>query len=537
MPSARRLLAAACAVAIGGGSVFADERTWTDASGKFKVTGTFVRERDGQIHIRCEDGRLVAIDASAISKADRSFIRDGGGATPSRSARPTEQPASQTAVPTAQLAQKPQAARKSGESAAPGTKEVIAEGAGLSKEEALKDAFRAAIRQVVGEVVDSAVQVRNDELIKDEILLYSDGFIPHHDVTAATVERGIHRVTIHATVERRSLVSKLQAAKITVKTLDDDGEDVVGKVFTEREARDAAKAMVAKAFVGFPSDQLEARVLDWKPVEDEGDHITLAIKVAIAPSKDAYKAFQQRLCQRLGDVAKTDGEFTTTMPSHEPWNGDPCRLPYVGKQNQFSDEMVKLMPAVADVQTTDDGRPKDLMVIAVATLISADSTRIDWSYFVLDGKAGAAVLSAAQRPGSCKLTFESATGEPIAVERFDPVRDQFPKPDGYMDQIPWNKYLVKIWQADTGPYARRGDSFFSGLAEYDPPSASQESLKPAVAFVAPIVFGSGWNDNLMYVPRVNLTRHVRLTEDEVRPIKKVRCEMTFRKGSERGDER
>ena len=44
-------------------------------------------------------------------------------------------------------------------------------------------------------------------------------------------------------------------------------------------------------------------------------------------------------------------------------------------------------------------------------------------------------------------------------------------------------------------------------------------------------FGSGYTDNFMYVPKVMLSRHVRLTEDEVRPIKRVRCELTFRKSS------
>ena len=50
-------------------------------------------------------------------------------------------------------------------------------------------------------------------VIKDEILTYSDGYIPHHDVISDTVDRGVHTITIRATVERRRLVSKLRAAK------------------------------------------------------------------------------------------------------------------------------------------------------------------------------------------------------------------------------------------------------------------------------------------------------------------------------------
>ena len=55
---------------------------------------------------------------------------------------------------------------------------------GTTKEEALKDAFRAAVRQVVGEVVDGETLVKNEELVKDQVLTYSDGFIPGHKITS-----------------------------------------------------------------------------------------------------------------------------------------------------------------------------------------------------------------------------------------------------------------------------------------------------------------------------------------------------------------
>ena len=55
--------------------------------------------------------------------------------------------------------------------------EVVAEGVGTTADEAIKDAFRNAVRQVVGAVVDAETLVKNDELIDDKVLTYSDGFI------------------------------------------------------------------------------------------------------------------------------------------------------------------------------------------------------------------------------------------------------------------------------------------------------------------------------------------------------------------------
>ena len=57
------------------------------------------------------------------------------------------------------------------------TKEVIAEGVGDSHDNAIKDAFRNAVRQVVGVYVDSETLVKNDKLVDDKILTLSNGFI------------------------------------------------------------------------------------------------------------------------------------------------------------------------------------------------------------------------------------------------------------------------------------------------------------------------------------------------------------------------
>lgn len=517
------LTAMACLVA-GTFITRADERTWSDRSGKYRVTGTLVRETDGEVQIRSADGRLVRIEMSRLSQSDREFIAQGGRPE----SQPTEsQPATQPRSAGKRTA--PPAADRAGPAAAAdvSSKEVLADGEGGSKEEALRSAFRTAIRQVVGEVVDSDVQVRNDRLIKDEILTYSDGFIPHHDVVSATVDtKGVHRITIRAVVERRRLVSKLKAAKVTVKELDDDGESSVGKIWSEREARDAAKAMVTKAFIGFPSDQLEARVLGWRP-EDEGDHITVAVKVEIAPSLKAYDAFQQRLCQRLADVAKLEGEFATVMEKHPPSDGDPCRLPSIGKQNYFTDSMPRLMPDIEDTIDRSGQHPKWPMVIAVATLMSKDHTRIDWRYFVLDGVAGDVVYAAARLTPSCKLSFLDDSGTAVAVDRFDPSADEMLAPQGtFSRKIPWDKYAIKLWR-----HQDNENRFFGGLNEYERNEGNSwaEPPRPAMAFVAPVFFGSGYTNNCLYVPKIILTRHVRLTEEEVLPVKQVRCEMTFRK--------
>ena len=57
------------------------------------------------------------------------------------------------------------------------TKVVIATGVGETEHEAIKDAGRSAVKEAVGMFLVSETIVENDELIKDEVLSVSDGFV------------------------------------------------------------------------------------------------------------------------------------------------------------------------------------------------------------------------------------------------------------------------------------------------------------------------------------------------------------------------
>ena len=55
-------------------------------------------------------------------------------------------------------------------------KNITVTGYGNSKDEALKSAFQNAVEQEVGVLVDSKTVIRNNKLIKNKILTYSNGF-------------------------------------------------------------------------------------------------------------------------------------------------------------------------------------------------------------------------------------------------------------------------------------------------------------------------------------------------------------------------
>ncbi len=160
----------------------------------------------------------------------------------------------------------------------PGTPQVIAEGVGATGDEALKDAFRNAVRQVVGAVVDAETLVKNDEIISDKVLTYSDGFVKTYEEIGKKQDKGLFRTKIKATVERRSVIAKLQAANITVK--DVDGKGIFAEVVTQLDAEKNAKELVEKALEGFPLNVLQAEVVG-KPevVERKDAGVTILLRV------------------------------------------------------------------------------------------------------------------------------------------------------------------------------------------------------------------------------------------------------------------
>jgi hypothetical protein len=63
---------------------------------------------------------------------------------------------------------------------------VYGHGTGETKEAAEKDACRNAIEFAVGTFIDSETLMKNDKLIKDEILAHSNGYIEKYEVTGAS---------------------------------------------------------------------------------------------------------------------------------------------------------------------------------------------------------------------------------------------------------------------------------------------------------------------------------------------------------------
>ena len=291
-----------------GEPVFAHK--WVDASGKSSVEAEFVGLEDGAVKLKKADGRIISVQLDKLSEESRDQAKQLAKSTssgPQESSAPKHASDPSTETPTPSRS-------------ANRTSSVTAEGVGATPDDALKDAFRNAVRQVVGAVVDGETLVKNDEIIKDKVLTYSDGFIKSYKEVedSKRIENGLHRVRITAGVERRNVIAKLKAANVTVA--DVYGKDLFAKVVTDAEAKENATALLNKALADLPT-LLTAEVVG-KKVRPEYDASTheIVLTISVKPDLKAYDVFARHLRDTLGKVAidkgfsiTTKGKLITTM--------------------------------------------------------------------------------------------------------------------------------------------------------------------------------------------------------------------------------
>ena len=151
------------------------------------------------------------------------------------------------------------------EQSSPATSEVVAIGVGVDPDKALKNALMNAVQQVVGLVLDAETLVKDEALVKEQILTYSDGFVnTFQKLKDGKRDDGLFEVTISASVKRRQIVEKLKESKVSITKI--DGQSLFAEITTQHEAEKSGAEFLDKALEGLPVNVLVASVLNPKPI-------------------------------------------------------------------------------------------------------------------------------------------------------------------------------------------------------------------------------------------------------------------------------
>lgn len=148
------------------------------------------------------------------------------------------------------------------------TLQVTANGIGHTSDEALKDAYKNAVRRAVGVYVLSETVMDNEE-IDEKVYANSDGVVSSHEVLdTKTLPNGLLEITIKATVQKNNIGQILSNKQSTVI----DKKDIIN-VGNSLNAMEEVQKSLDLIFKDYPASLLTVEAVG-QPVLDETKNVT-----------------------------------------------------------------------------------------------------------------------------------------------------------------------------------------------------------------------------------------------------------------------
>lgn len=157
---------------------------------------------------------------------------------------------------------------------------VVATGIGINLDKAKQNAIRNAVEQVIGTYVSSDTLVKNNQVIKDQILSYSGGYLKEMKVLSEEkTDDGLFSAKIEALVISTKLKRKIESLNIAVKKL--EGESLFSEAFSKIELKKSSGIILAKAFSKYPKAAYELQIGKPKIISTNSNTNTANIEVPI----------------------------------------------------------------------------------------------------------------------------------------------------------------------------------------------------------------------------------------------------------------
>lgn len=360
----------------------AHARKWADKTGTYSIEADIVSTSGDNVRLKKLDGTYIDVPIAQLCDADKKVVE-------SFRSVPSPDPFHN-------------AVTSPGESSPPKSMQtVLAEGVGLTRQEALKDAFRNAVRQVVGAVLDSETLVKDDQVIEDKVLTNSDGIIGSgYEELSEKTEGGLVRVKIKASVQRGTVVARLRAASVIVKAF--DGKALFAEAVTKLEAQGSALEILSQAFTVFPSGVFDADIKS-KPSIAKGTDgkVLMTYQLTVKGDFAKYDQWQKKAVPLLDQLAANKGEkFIVARRQSEDNSHEGLSLEYMfpdGREREawgkilrdpkvrlaIEQPFMKLGENNDDVFTTPRHKPEKCKTICINTSRNATSDRTTWKWYDL----------------------------------------------------------------------------------------------------------------------------------------------------------
>ena len=177
------------------------------------------------------------------------------------------------------------------QSGPPPMQEVEASGQAADADTAFKQAVNDAVRQVVGTLVSAENVIKNERVIKDEVLLLSNGFVEkvlNQDKTK--LDDGTWQVKLKCIVRKGQLYGRLQEAN--VPTIKFDGVSIFADVVSQLDHEKSSGEMIRSALKKVSANLVTATMLAEKPKILERDERFTEIEITWIASVDVDAFFK-----------------------------------------------------------------------------------------------------------------------------------------------------------------------------------------------------------------------------------------------------
>ena len=247
--------------------------------------------------------------------------------------------------------------------------------------------------------------VKNDQLIRDEILTYSRGYVDKYEVVKRWQEEGLHHATIRAVVARDKLAEKLRGMKIAMA--DVAGELAARQIDFDAKNEEQAAEMFKKALAGFDMTKLTKVEIVGKPeITRNGASAKVRIQVKVSPDRERWKEFSRSLRPILAAIATK--RAAVTCKGSETW-GPYSEQGRLTKQLEGEGVLVRLfldMDATGDRTQWEIFRVPGLMEGAIKATIVGKHYQL--AYSLLDEQGGEVLRTTSDildaRMGVCRGT-------------------------------------------------------------------------------------------------------------------------------------
>ena len=163
---------------------------------------------------------------------------------------------------------------------------IEVQGEGSSLEEALNNAFKVAIDNEVGVILDTERHLRNGEIVHNQILSYSAGYVTTYEIIHHIHIRdiNIHQVTVDVTVASSKLKNYLLSSNHNAVGFNVD--HIKAQIRLVKKGQVDGRKLVSNFLKSFPREAINIQTHDLSVIRDDRDPDKFYLQIPFSVSWD-----------------------------------------------------------------------------------------------------------------------------------------------------------------------------------------------------------------------------------------------------------